>query len=272
VIREIRPGTIACVTPVPDSPPDAGYCERESTAAPDHVTPRQRVAAFPETRWTHVLRASGVAGTARQDALNLLAERYRPAVREWFRRAGATPPDAEDLSQEFVLRILEGRVLDGFRRTDTRFRVFLQACLRNFLCDEWRRRMSQKRGGGVSFVELNESFVSAAERSAAERLDEEFVRLVHRRAVEQVEHTWGEKGFSQRLERLGRFIFAPPEPGDYEAEARELKVSVSVVKKTIFDLRQAYFEEVREQVLQAAGPEQVADELHYIVELLSRLR
>lgn len=229
------------------------------------------MAAFPETRWTLVLGASSLTATARRDALRALAEQYRPAIFHWFRGAGVTAADAEDLSQEFLLALLQGGILDGFRRKDTRFRVFLQACLRNFLRDDWRRRMAQKRGGGVSLLGLDECLVAAAERTAAERLDEEFVLLVHRRAVEHTERRWGERRLAERFRRLEQFLFVAPEPGDYAAAARDLATSVSVVKKTVFDLRQTYFQAVREQVLQTVEREQVAEELQYVVEVLSRL-
>lgn len=256
----------------PDAPSLLTSKGRESSVRLDRVTPEARVTAFPETRWTLVLGASSLSAPAKRDALRALAEQYRPAILNWFRGAGVTAADAEDLSQEFVLDLLEGRVLDGFRRRETRFRAFLQACLRNFLRDDWRRRMAQKRGGGLSLLELDEKLVVAAERTAAERLDEEFVLLVHHRAVERTKRKWGEKRLPERFRRLEQFLFAAPETGDYEAAARDLATSVSVVKKTVFDLRQTYFQAVREQILQTVGQEQVAEELQYVVGVLSRLR
>lgn len=231
-----------------------------------------RVVAFPETRWTLVLGASGFPVSDTRDALKILAERYRPAVCQWFKWAGATPEDAEDLSQEFVVDLLQGSILAGFRRKDTRFRVFLQTCLRNFLRSHLRRQMAKKRGGGMSPLELHEALVPSPEASSFERLDEEFALLVHQRALERVGLEWDEKGLQRRFDRLERFMFTPPAPGDYEAAARDLAISMSVVKKTVFDLRQTYYQEVREQIMQTAAREDVAAELRFVVDTLARRR
>jgi len=238
----------------------------------NHGTTDARVVLFPETRWTLVLGASGGSASIANDALQSLAEQYRPAVCQWFRRAGVTAEDAEDLSQEFVLDLFQGRVLGGFTRRDSRFRVFLQTCLRNFLRDDLRRRLAQKRGGGTTLLELDESRVALPGLSAIECLDDEFALLVHRRAIDRVRTEWDEKGLRQRFNHLEQFMFSPPAPGDYEATARSLGITLSVVKKTVFDLRQAYYQAVRQQILQTVSREEVAGELSYLVEVLCRLR
>lgn len=245
---------------------------RDCGLQPDSGASDARVVPFPETRWTLVLEASGRSSSVAKDALRILAEQYRPAVCQWFRRAGASPADAEDLSQEFVLGLFQGRVLAGFSRGDSRFRVFLQTCLRNFLRDDFRRRLAKKRGGGAVFLELDESMVAAPGLSAMERLDEEFALLVHHRAMDRVRAEWDEKGLRKRFDHLQQFMFSPPAPDDYEATARSLRISLSVVKKTVFDLRQTYYQAVRQQILQTVSREEAAEELSYLVDVLCRSR
>jgi len=63
-------------------------------------------------------------------------------------RAG-TNEEAKDLTQGFLAHLIESDVLAGFRSADGRLRSFLKTSLRNFLTDTYRRRTTERRGGGA---------------------------------------------------------------------------------------------------------------------------
>jgi DNA-directed RNA polymerase specialized sigma24 family protein len=74
----------------------------------------------------------------------------------YVRRRGNDPHEAEDLTQEFFARLLERQWLEGIQPEGGRFRSFLLTMLNRFLANEWDRTQAQKRGGGQTFVSLDD--------------------------------------------------------------------------------------------------------------------
>jgi RNA polymerase sigma-70 factor (ECF subfamily) len=70
----------------------------------------------------------------------------------YIRRRGFPAVEAQDLTQQFFLRVLEGRYFDRADRDKGRFRAFLLSCLKYFLSDERDRCYAQKRGGGMALL------------------------------------------------------------------------------------------------------------------------
>jgi DNA-directed RNA polymerase specialized sigma24 family protein len=66
----------------------------------------------------------------------------------YLRRRGYPADQAQDLTQEFFIRVLEGRYLDRAVPEKGRFRSFLLTSLKFFVADEEDRDRAQKRGGG----------------------------------------------------------------------------------------------------------------------------
>ena len=262
--------TMAFDTELAAPPIVAGEPGGETSRSPLPAAPAEDGSAFPETRWTRVIAAAAGETTDHGESLRFLAGLYRPAICEWFRRAGLPPADAEDLTHDFLLEMLGGRLLRTFNRRDTRFRVFLQVCLRNFLRDSVRRRQARKRGGGSLPLELEDS-LAAEGPPAVTRLEEEMARLVHELAVNRVAADWQARGASERFVALRGFMFNTPAPGDYAAVAERLGVRAGVVKKAVFDLRKAYYQAIREHVARTVAPEALAEELRHLVEILARM-
>jgi len=81
-------------------------------------------------------------------ALISLCEGYWYPLYAYVRRRGYPTDQAQDLTQEFFIRVLEGRCLDRADPEKGRFRAFLLTSMRFFLGDEADRHRAQKRGGG----------------------------------------------------------------------------------------------------------------------------
>jgi DNA-directed RNA polymerase specialized sigma24 family protein len=110
---------------------------------------RSDAAGFAATRWTMVLAAAG--GEVSPDAAEAMAELcriYWYPLYAYVRRRGYETHEAEDLTQEFFLRVLAKNYLAGVDREKGKFRAFLLASLKHFLANEWDRSQTQKRGGG----------------------------------------------------------------------------------------------------------------------------
>ena len=111
-------------------------------------TPRE----FLTTRWSIVLAAQdGRSG----DAMERLCRSYWYPLYAYVRRAGNSPEDAQDLTQEFFARLLAKSWLDEVKQERGRFRSWLLAAMRHFLANEWHRSRTQKRGGGAVVFALD---------------------------------------------------------------------------------------------------------------------
>ena len=67
--------------------------------------------SFASTHWSLVLRARRQADTAAHVALESLCRRYWLPLYAYVRRRVASVEEAQDLTQEFFVRLLEKQVL-----------------------------------------------------------------------------------------------------------------------------------------------------------------
>jgi RNA polymerase sigma-70 factor (ECF subfamily) len=67
---------------------------------------------FPPTRWSLVVAAGNPERKEARSALVSLCERYWYPLYAYLRRCGHPADQAQDLTQEFFIRVLEGRYLD----------------------------------------------------------------------------------------------------------------------------------------------------------------
>src|SRR5919199_742591 len=104
---------------------------------------------FPTTRWTLVVVAGHPHQKESRSALVFLCENYWYPLYAYLRRRGYPADQAQDLTQEFFVRVLEGRYLDRADPERGRFRSFLLSSLKFFVADEEDRQRAHKRGGGA---------------------------------------------------------------------------------------------------------------------------
>src|ERR1041384_1770396 len=85
---------------------------------------------FVTTQWSMVLTAARDTTDA-QAALERLCGTYWYPLYAYVRRRGHSPEDAQDLTQEFFARLLEGNRVRTADQQKGRFRSFLLAGLNN---------------------------------------------------------------------------------------------------------------------------------------------
>jgi RNA polymerase sigma-70 factor (ECF subfamily) len=91
------------------------------------------------TSWTVLFQAHAGSGDEAARALQQLLERYRTAVYRYLFASVRNAEDADELFQEFALRLVRG----DFKRADPqrgRFRQFLKTSLYHLVVDHRRRR------------------------------------------------------------------------------------------------------------------------------------
>jgi len=231
---------------------------------------------FPTTRWTLVIAAGDPHRNEARSALVSLCENYWYPLYAYLRRRGYPADQAQDLTQDFFIRVLEGRYLDRADPDKGRFRSFLLTSLKFFVADEEDRQRAHKRGGGmvVSF-----EFSSGEDRYQREPAhDENPERIFERRwalsvldrVVERLRCEFVQHGRSEHFERLKVFLLGQSE-APYAALAREMNTSEGALKVAIHRLRKRYRELFRQEIADTvADPAEVESELRYLAAVLTR--
>jgi RNA polymerase sigma-70 factor (ECF subfamily) len=234
-------------------------------------------AQFPPTLWSVVLRAGQLSSEQSHEALATLCRAYWFPLYAYLRREGKSPPDAEDLTQGFLLHLLEKGALSRARKEKGKFRSFLLASLQYFLANERHKQMAQKRGGGAVFVELDQN--TAENRYQAELMDvQDPARLFDRRwattvlerALSRLESEYAEPGRVARFQELRVFLLGEPKSLTYAEVGKRLGLKEGAVKVAVLRLRQRFGELLRVEVASTvATSAEVEEELRLLFASLS---
>ena len=231
---------------------------------------------FPTTRWTLVVAAGDPHKKEARSALVSLCENYWYPLYAYLRRRGYPTDQAQDLTQQFFVRVLEGRYLDRADPEKGRFRSFILTSLKFFVADEEDRDRAQKRGGGVT-VPLE--FGSGEERYQREPAhDETPERIFERRwalamldrVVERLRNEFVQHGRPEHFERLKVFLLGQSDV-PYATLAQEMNTSEGALKVAIHRLRKRYRDLFRQEIADTvADPAEVESELRYLAAVLSK--
>ncbi len=193
----------------------------------------------------------------------------------YLRRRGYAADQAQDLTQDFFIRMLEGRYLDRADPEKGRFRSFLLTSLKFFVADEEDRQRAQKRGG-AAVVSLE--FSSGEERYQREPAhDETPERIFERRwalsvldrVVEKLRTEFVRHGRPEHFDRLKVFLLGRSD-APYAALALEMNTSEGALKVAIHRLRKRYRELFRQEIADTvADPAEVESELRFLAAVLT---
>ena len=238
---------------------------------------------FNTTRWSVIL-ASADAQTGDQktaEALAQLCRIYWRPIFAFIARRVHSQEDAEDLTQEFFVKVLKGDLL---RRADPergRFRSLLLKAVKGFLNDAQDRARRQKRGGEAKFISWDEWMAEApshlmlpiaAENSwpAEKVFDVRWAATVAEQALRRLQEECEEHKRPRVFDVLSRVLTADRQDIAYEPLARELGVKAADVKRLLHRLRERYRELLRAEIAETvADPADVDEEVRYLVAALS---
>src|SRR5690349_18724274 len=99
-------------------------------------TQPSRAEWFASTHWSVVLAAREGDGDAAREAMERLCRTYWPPLYAFIRRDGYDAVEAQDLTQEFFLRLIDRDFLQRLRHQEGKFRSFLLTFLKNFLLEQ----------------------------------------------------------------------------------------------------------------------------------------
>jgi DNA-directed RNA polymerase specialized sigma24 family protein len=112
---------------------------------------------FATTHWSVVMLAGAPDSPRALEALEKLCRAYWLPLYSYVRRRGYGSHDAQDLTQDFFVRLLRTNSFAGVSREKGKFRSFLLAALNHFLSNERDRERAEKRGGGQAIISIEEN-------------------------------------------------------------------------------------------------------------------
>jgi len=235
-----------------------------------------REGIFATTHWSVVLAAGGPGTPESAAALEQLCRTYWYPLYAYVRRRGYSPEDAQDLTQEFFLRLLHKHYLGQIDPGKGKFRSFLLAAINHFLADEWDRASAVKRGGRVTFLALDQDsaeqrLAGASTRHSPEQIFERSWALaLLQKVLTRLREEATQAGHAGHFEELKAFLTGEKSPVSYAELTVKLGSSETALRKEVQRLRHRYGELLREEVARTvADPGEFEEELRYLFRVLS---
>ena len=238
---------------------------------------------FATTRWSIILSCAGsgtVEGEARKALSDLCRIYWRP-IFAFICRRGYSVPDAQDLTQDFFVMLIEGNLLSLADPGRGRFRSLLLKALKNFLIDKYDQGKTKKRGGGMQFVPWNDWMAEAPsqlsiparefENWPAERIfDLRWAATVAEEALRRLAEECESRGRRRMFAVLGKYLTADRLEVSYANLSASLGVPETSVKRLLHHLRGRFRTLLREEVSQTVkSPAEVEDEIRYLCAALA---
>jgi RNA polymerase sigma factor (sigma-70 family) len=238
---------------------------------------------FATTRWSIVLSAanSGSEGDTARTALADLCRAYWRPIFSFVCRHGYSTEDAQDLTQDFFVMILEDNWLQHADRNRGRFRSFLLKSLQNFLINAAEKDHVQKRGGDAKFVSWDAWMAEAPSRLsvspralesvAPEQLfDLRWAATVVEQALRRLREECERKGRLRLFAVLSSYLAAERSDVSYADLSTKLGLPEPAVKKQLHNMRLRYRWLLRDEVAHTVdNPADVKDELRHLCAVLA---
>jgi RNA polymerase sigma-70 factor (ECF subfamily) len=237
---------------------------------------------FATTRWS-LIRNGGGAGrpSAADEGLTQLCQIYWRPIFTFIYRRGYSAQDAQDLTQDFFLVILEGTILQSADPARGRFRSLLIRSLKNFLIDAQVKRRTQKRGGDLQFVswekwmaeapcQISISAQAIATSPAEALFDLSWAAAIAEEALRRLRVECESKGRRRVYEVLNGYLTAERGEISYHDLSVALGLPEPSVKSLLHQFRARYRVLLREEVAKTVETDaDVDDEIRYLCATLS---
>jgi RNA polymerase sigma factor (sigma-70 family) len=239
--------------------------------------------AFATTRWSLILSAAkSESGEQKaRDALDELCRTYWRPIFSFVCRRGYSMEDAQDLTQDFFVKILERNWLQHADPNRGRFRSLLLTSLQNFLVNAAERTHTHKRGGDVEFVSWDDWMAEAPSQLSIsaqaldsllpERLfDLRWAATVVEQALRRLREECECKDRLRLFYALSRHLTEERDEVSYANLSAALGVAETAVKKQLHIMRQRYRSLLRDEVAHTVeNPADVEDEIRYLCAALA---
>ena len=234
---------------------------------------------FVTTRWSLILSAANLGVKSKRRAMRWPS--FAGLIGGPFSRLSAARgysiEDAQDLTQDFFVTILEHNWLQHADRNRGRFRSLLLRSLQNFLINAAEKTHAHKRGGGVEFISWDDWMVEApvaiirpgfkhstpCRRSASSTFT--WATTVVEHAFQRLREECESKGKLWLFQALSSHLTDERDELSYANLSAELGMAETAVKKQLHNMRQRYRSLLRDEVSQTVeDPADVDDEIRYL--------
>ncbi len=242
------------------------------------ATSPERPGLFPATQWTVILAAGATPSPESAAALEHLCHAYWYPLYVFVRRCGHSPPDAQDLTQEFFALLLQHNWVAQADRERGRFRSFLLMALKRFLAKEWDKSKTIKRGGQVRLVplRLDDSETRYAREPAdtctpEQVFEKQWALTLLGAVLGRLRQDYVREGKGLLFQALEPCLIGPHETQPYVELGARLRMTEGAVKMAVSRLRERYRSFLKEEIRQTvASVAEVDEELRHLFRVLSR--
>lgn len=240
----------------------------QETPQPGEAAVGSAAPLFPHTVWSRVHRA-GREGNEAELAMEDLCEIYREPARKYLVSLGCPPQDAEDLTQEFMLRWATRETMQRLAPETGKLRSYIRQALRNQLSNSRRDAAIQRRGGGQAHFSLDDD--DLPEIPAADQvLDTEWALALLRGVMTRLRGSYESRGKAAVFDALSNTLFDPDAVQPYAEIGVSLGIKESQVKLEVHRLRRRFGESLTAAVAATvADPADVDGELRHLLQAAS---
>lgn len=228
---------------------------------------------FATTHWSVVLKAGGARDG--KQALEELCRTYWYPLYAFARKHGASPVEAQDLTQGFFEMLLEEHLVGKADPKAGKFRSFLLASFKNFISHQEARARALKRGGGRVFPVDGTAGELMFRREplgpeAAERLfDRSWVNKILEQALERLAQEFREAGRAEVFEHLSPMLEGDRAEGGYATVAQKLGMVEGTIKWTVSRMRARYRSLIKSVIAETVTtPSELEEEMQHLIAVL----
>ena len=236
-------------------------------------------ARFSATHWSVIVEAKG-SGSAAEEALAQLCQKYWYPIYAFLRRKPNTPHDAEDLTQGFFEHLLARDWLAQVTPdAGGKFRTFLLACLDNFVRNRHRDANARKRTPDgqplISFdaQEADDRFrlepIGGPEPALLYEI--KWAETLIQNALQRLKEECATEDKAELFEALRPHLTGDAARGDNTETARALGMEPGAVRTATSRLRGRFREHFRAEVAATVhAPHEIDQEIRHLLTLWSR--
>lgn len=226
-----------------------------------------------------MLAAADSVGPGAPEALEELCRTYWRPVYAFVRRQGHSVDDALDLTQGFFARFLERKQVKLADPDRGRLRSFLLVSVKAFVANDWARAQAEKRGGGHSFLSLDQQreaethFLAEPADPAAppdQAFEKQWALTLLEQALSRLRDESAATGGQEHFDALKVFVWGDQTAVSQVEIAARLGVTPNALGVSVHRLRRRFGELLRETIARTVvGENEIDVELRHLIEAIS---